>query len=97
MNGGDAFSVQPLCSLCLCGGSFVQPDQPQRHREHRGCTENNQGFLLGVAVPGILTAGGRGVFCPYLRAKRPVRVNAIRFSESAGWSTVTLIARYVPS
>ena len=52
------------------------------------------GFLLGVAVPGILTAGGRGVPWPSLRARRPVRVSAIRFSEeSEGWATVTLIAR----
>src|SRR5215475_7623821 len=35
-------SVQPLCSLCLCGGS---QQQPQRHREHRGCTEKKS-YLL---------------------------------------------------
>src|SRR6185295_20177960 len=34
------FSVQPLCSLCLCG--VLWPHQPQRHREHRGCTEKSQ-------------------------------------------------------
>src|SRR5215217_607974 len=56
------------------------------------------GFLLGVDVAGILTEGGRGVFEPSLRARRPVLVSAIRFSESEeGWSTVTLIARNVPS
>ena len=37
------FSVQPLRSLCL-GGDF-RPAQPQRHREHRGCTEKQ--FKLG--------------------------------------------------
>src|SRR5687768_8223909 len=33
------FSVQPLCSLCLCGYRECAIQQPQRHREHRGCTE----------------------------------------------------------
>src|SRR6185369_2680181 len=33
------FSVQPLCSLCLCGVFLLGIHQPQRHREHRGCTE----------------------------------------------------------
>src|SRR6185436_11114173 len=32
------FSVKPLCSLCLCG-SLSLKNKPQRHREHRGCTE----------------------------------------------------------
>src|SRR5690242_16206583 len=32
------FSVQTLCSLCLRGGSVIQP---QRHRGHRGCTEKH--------------------------------------------------------
>src|SRR6185503_7821302 len=32
-------SVQPLCSLCLCGYKECAIQQPQRHREHRGCTE----------------------------------------------------------
>ena len=33
------FSVQPQCSLCLCGVFLLGIHQPQRHREHRGCTE----------------------------------------------------------
>ncbi len=33
------FSVQPLCSLCLCGVCLLGIHQPQRHREHRSCTE----------------------------------------------------------
>src|SRR6185503_9035234 len=33
------FSVQPLCSLCLCGYKECAIQQPQRHTEHRGCTE----------------------------------------------------------
>jgi len=52
------FSVQPLCSLCLCGVFLLEIPQPQRHREHRGCTEKrvaraakrlialNQAYLL---------------------------------------------------
>ena len=55
------------------------------------------GFLIGVLVDGIRTAGGLTLDPVSLRAKRPVLVNAIRFSESEGWSTVTLIARYEPS
>jgi len=35
------FSVQPLCSLCLCGVVLLGIHQPQRHREHRGCTEKS--------------------------------------------------------
>src|SRR5215207_8398284 len=34
------FSVQPLCSLCLCGSDWLGKS-PRRHREHRGCTEKN--------------------------------------------------------
>jgi hypothetical protein len=55
------------------------------------------GFLTGVLVEGIRTVGGLIEDPISLRAKRPVLVNAIRFSESEGWSTVTLIARYEPS
>jgi hypothetical protein len=36
------FSVQPLCSLCLCGVFLLGIHLPQRHREHRGCTEKSQ-------------------------------------------------------
>src|SRR6185503_153956 len=36
-HGYPLFSVQPLCSLCL----RVNGLSPQRHREHRGCTEKN--------------------------------------------------------
>ena len=32
------FSVQPLCSLCLWV-IFIRISEPQRHREHSGCTE----------------------------------------------------------
>src|ERR1043165_2335957 len=34
-------SVQPLCSLCLCGVFLLGSHQPQRHREHKGCTEQS--------------------------------------------------------
>src|SRR5688500_18892738 len=37
-------SVHSLCSLCLCG-VLVRNHQPQRYREHRGCTEKK--FTLG--------------------------------------------------
>ena|ERR1043165_8258452 len=37
----EDFSVQPLCSLCLCGVFLLGIHQPQRHREHRGCTEKS--------------------------------------------------------
>jgi hypothetical protein len=36
-----ALSVQPLCSLCLCGVFLLGIYQPQRHREHGGCTEKS--------------------------------------------------------
>ena len=36
------FSVQPLCSLCLRGEHLSKITQPQRHREHRGCTEKSK-------------------------------------------------------
>src|SRR5689334_22346739 len=39
------FSVQPLCSLCLCGFCSFRVEQPQRHREHRGCTEKSKLLL----------------------------------------------------
>ena len=48
-------------------------------------------------MAGNLTAGGRGEVAASLRAMRPVLVNAMRLSESEGWSTVTLIARNEPS
>src|SRR6185369_2048161 len=48
-------------------------------------------------VDGSRTVGGLTEDPVSLRARRPVLVNAIRFSESEGWSTVTLIARYEPS
>ena len=51
------------------------------------------GFLIGVLVAGIRTAGGLTEAPVSLRAKRPFLVSAIRFSESEGWSTETLIAR----
>src|SRR5262249_7992190 len=35
------FSVQSLCSLCLCGVFVLEIHQPRRHREHRGCTEKS--------------------------------------------------------
>src|SRR6185436_6446296 len=38
------FSVQPLCSLCLCG--VCDRYKPQRHREHRGCTEKKRKLLF---------------------------------------------------
>jgi Protein of unknown function (DUF4019) len=37
-------SVQPLCSLCLCGGSR-RKNKPRRHGEHRGCTEKARAYL----------------------------------------------------
>ena len=36
-----AFSVQPLCSLCLCGVALLGIHQPQRHKGHRDCTEKS--------------------------------------------------------
>jgi ATP-dependent DNA helicase RecQ len=45
------FSVQPLCSLCLCGG-FSGQSEPQRHKEHRGCTEKSQTKLPTLHLPG---------------------------------------------
>src|SRR5215212_11451075 len=39
-------SVQPLCSLCLCFLGF-RGKQPQRHREHRGCTEKQVTSYFG--------------------------------------------------
>src|SRR6266851_3384338 len=35
------FFVQSLCSLCLCGYQILGKTSPQRHREHRGCTEKS--------------------------------------------------------
>ena len=46
------FSVQPLCSLGFCGVFLLGIHHQQRHREHRGCTENGdfltfrQSFLM---------------------------------------------------
>jgi len=37
----EFFSVQPLCSQCLCGVVLLGIHQPQRHRGHRGCTEKS--------------------------------------------------------
>jgi len=46
------FSVQPLCSLCLGGVFLLGIRQPQRHREHRGCTEKSicSDFLCKAAM-----------------------------------------------
>src|SRR5688500_19859059 len=38
------FSEQSLCPLCLCGEHVVHTMQPQRHREHRDCTETAASF-----------------------------------------------------
>src|SRR4029078_12303614 len=54
------FSVQPLCSLCLCGVFWLGIHQPQRHREHRGCTEK-RAFVTFCAKPdraGKFAVGG---------------------------------------
>src|SRR6185295_1900904 len=40
----SASSVPPLCPLCLCGESLLGFFSPQRHKEHRGSTEE---FKLG--------------------------------------------------
>ncbi|HYU99945.1 MAG TPA: SpoIID/LytB domain-containing protein [Pyrinomonadaceae bacterium] len=34
----SAFSVPPLCSLCLCGECLLSVYSPQSHKEHRGGT-----------------------------------------------------------
>jgi len=44
------FSVQPLCSLCLGGVFLLGIHQPQRPREHRGCTEK-RAFVTFCAKP----------------------------------------------
>jgi hypothetical protein len=44
------FSVQPQCSLCLGGVFLLGIRQPQRHREHRGCTEK-RAFVTFCAKP----------------------------------------------
>ena len=44
------FSVQPLCSLCLGGVFLLGIHQPQRPREHRGCTEK-RAFVTLCAKP----------------------------------------------
>src|ERR1044072_949833 len=38
--GVHKIEASPLCALCLCGVFLLGIHQPQRHREHRGCTEN---------------------------------------------------------
>src|SRR6185295_8593618 len=42
------FSVQPLCPLCLCGVFLLGNHQPQRHREHKGCTEKSSTETFGA-------------------------------------------------
>jgi hypothetical protein len=42
MSRFESISVQPPCSLCLCGDSLVAIYLPQRHREHGGCTEKTE-------------------------------------------------------
>src|SRR6185369_5668345 len=44
------FSVQPLCSLCLCGVFLLGIHQPPRHREHRDCTEK-RAYVTFAAKP----------------------------------------------
>ena len=44
------FSVQPLCSLCLCGVFLLGIHQPQRHREHGGCTKQTHGPLFALTL-----------------------------------------------
>src|SRR6185369_8747552 len=44
----NRFSVQPLCSLCLRGD--FPASKPQRHREHKGCTEKSQIRALLIFV-----------------------------------------------
>jgi hypothetical protein len=46
------FSVQPLWSLRLCGQFLAGNKPPQRHRDHRGCTEKK--FKLGTALRACL-------------------------------------------
>jgi len=44
----NRFSVQPLCSLCLRGD--FPASKPQRHKEHKGCTEKSQTRALLIFV-----------------------------------------------
>src|SRR6185369_9404963 len=46
------FSVQSLCSLCLCGDYFLPP----RHREHRDCTEKQFTQVLHWLSPYLYQA-----------------------------------------
>src|SRR6266540_3696465 len=62
---GDAFSVLPLCSLCLCGEPVRKEHSPRRHREHRG------------SIAAIETVGWLSLIWPTTRkpaaASRPPR------------------------
>src|ERR1044072_426948 len=66
----DEFSVQPLCSLCLCGVLLLGIHQPQRHREHRGCTEiqtsQSRDVLTLVKVRVGTTRGEKALVCAAL-------------------------------
>jgi hypothetical protein len=60
MSGRNFFFVQPLCSLCLCGLLSRRKPQPQRHREHRGCTEKSKlPFFLIIFLAGVTVAACR--------------------------------------
>ena len=48
-----SLSVQPLCSLCLCG--FLRRNPPQRHRAHRGCTEKHSLSIFLIICLASLT------------------------------------------
>ena len=52
------FSVQPLCSLCLCGLIFRR-EPPQRHREHRGCTEKKFLSVLLIFLSSLTVSACR--------------------------------------
>jgi SpoIID/LytB domain protein len=69
----SAFSVPPLCSLCLCGecllNVFSKQYSPQRHREHRGGTES---FKSAQSADLMWARGIESVNQPTTRARDTV-------------------------
>src|SRR6185369_6244167 len=67
------FSVQPLCSLCLCGVFLLGIHQPPRHREHRGCTEKRAYMTFCAKPTFVLLCLKRLYFETDIRCGRGVR------------------------